>query len=83
VARFEGRVSHVFKEPVEAPNSNLTTFLRDYEPFWSKIFIAHVRRATHGAIALKHTHPFSRTFRCRDVVSPITATCARSLSGAP
>ncbi len=67
IARFDGRVCQVFKEPIKAPNSKLATFLRDYESFVSKIFIGHVRYASRGNRTLQNTHPFSRTFRSRDV----------------
>lgn len=67
VARFDGRACQVFKEPVSARTSKLTTFLRDYEPFVSKIFIGHVRYAGRGGHALQNTHPFVRTFRSREV----------------
>ncbi|MCS6897349.1 MAG: class II glutamine amidotransferase [Nitrospira sp.] len=68
IARFEGRASQVFKEPINAPSSKLATFLHDYQSFSSKIFIGHVRHATQGDRALQNTHPFSQPFRSRDVV---------------
>ncbi|MCL4543219.1 MAG: class II glutamine amidotransferase [Chloroflexi bacterium] len=67
IARFDGRACQVFKEPTKAPNSKLATFLRDYESFVSKIFIGHVRYASRGDHTLQNTHPFSRTFRSREV----------------
>lgn len=68
VARFDGRACQVFKEPIKALNSKLATFLRDYESFVSKIFIAHVRKASCGSYTLQNTHPFLRTFRSREIV---------------
>lgn len=68
ITRFDGRACQVFKEPIKAPDSKLATFLRDYESFVSKIFIGHVRYASRGSHTLRNTHPFSRTFRCREVV---------------
>jgi len=67
VARFDGPVCQVFKEPVTAVASGLATFVRDYEPFQSRVFIAHVRWASRGEVALQNTHPFVRTFRGREV----------------
>ncbi|MCS7306503.1 MAG: class II glutamine amidotransferase [Thermoguttaceae bacterium] len=67
IARFEGNVCQVFKEPIKASKSKLATFLRDYESFVSKIFIGHVRRASRGNPTLQNTHPFSRTFRSREI----------------
>lgn len=67
IARFDGRACQVFKEPIKAPNSKLATFLRDYESFESNIFIGHVRKASRGKHTLQNTHPFSRTFRSREI----------------
>lgn len=67
IARFDGQACQVFKEPIKALNSKLATFLRDYEPFVSKIFIGHVRYASRGKHTLQNTHPFVRTFRSREV----------------
>ncbi|MEW6110466.1 MAG: class II glutamine amidotransferase [Nitrospirota bacterium] len=67
IARFDGRACQVFKEPAKALNSRLATFLRDYESFVSKIFIGHVRYASRGNHTFQNTHPFSRTFRSREV----------------
>ncbi len=67
VARYDGRACQVFKEPVNAVRSGLASFVRDYEPFRSRIFIAHVRWASRGEVALQNTHPFVRTFRRREV----------------
>jgi predicted glutamine amidotransferase len=83
VARFEGPACQVFKEPVEAPHSKLAAFLRDYEPFTSTIFIGHVRWASHGVRALKNTHPFSRTFRHRDVVLAHNGTVSEAVASDP
>ncbi len=68
IARYEGKASQVFKEPVRATQSQLAEFIRDYDKFTSKIFIAHVRAANTGKHTLVNTHPFVRTFRSREVV---------------
>ena len=83
VARYEGRACQIFKEPVKAPSSTLASFLRDYEPFTSKIFIGHVRRANCGDPELRNTHPFSRTFRRRDVVFAHNGTVREELAPGP
>lgn len=83
VARFDGPACQVFKEPVEAPGSGLAAFLRDYEPFRSTLFIGHVRWASHGGVALKNTHPFSRTFRSRDVAFAHNGTVSEAVADEP
>lgn len=57
IARFDGRACQIFKEPVSAPTSRLATFLRDYDPFVSSIFIGHVRYASRGGIRFKTRTP--------------------------
>lgn len=68
IARYEGKASQVFKEPIRATQSRLADFIREYGAFTSKIFIGHVRAANTGAHTLQNTHPFVRTFRGREVV---------------
>ncbi|NMC21414.1 MAG: class II glutamine amidotransferase, partial [Thermogutta sp.] len=80
IARFDGRACQIFKEPIRTLNSKLATFLRDYESFAGKIFIAHVRCASRGDLALRNTHPFSRTFRSRDVALAHNGTVASALA---
>ncbi len=79
IARFDGPACQVFKEPIQAPHSRLATFLRDYELFVSKIFIGHVRYASCGGVLLQNTHPFSRSFRRREVVFAHNGTLSRQL----
>jgi glutamine amidotransferase len=67
IARFDKKVCQVFKEPLQAEESRLSEFVRSYEHFRSKIFIAHVRYASCGEHNLQNTHPFVRTFRSREV----------------
>jgi predicted glutamine amidotransferase len=83
VARFEGPSCQVFKEPVSAPDSPLATFLRDYPPFRSQIFIGHVRHASCGGVNLHNTHPFSRPFRRRDVVLAHNGTVCGAVAAGP
>ena len=68
IARYEGNACQVLKEAVDAQQSKLAEFVRDYELFQSQIFIGHVRDATRGANTLSNTHPFNRVFRSCDVV---------------
>ncbi len=79
IARFDGRACQIFKEPIQAPQSKLATFLRDYESFKSKIFIGHVRLASQGERALENTHPFVRVFRSREVVFAHNGTVSLSI----
>lgn len=79
IARYEENTCQIFKEPINANQSNLATFLRDYKAFKSQIFIAHVRRASRGNVSLKNTHPFSRPFRNREVVFAHNGTIANAL----
>lgn len=66
IARYDGRACQVFKEPINASNSRLATFLRDYELFVSKIFIGHVRYASRGNHTLQNTHPFSHNIQSHE-----------------
>jgi len=68
IARFEGPACQVFKEPLQADKSALAEFLCDCQLLQSTIFIAHVRDASKGGVALKNTHPFVRAFGRREVV---------------
>lgn len=77
VARFAGPACQVFKEPINARDSELATFLRDYHAFQSQIFIGHVRRSSQGHIALCNTHPIVRVFRSREVALAHNGTLDR------
>lgn len=68
VARYEGKASQVFKEPVNAQGSRLAGFLQDYPKFRSSIIIGHVRYRSCGEKSLANTHPFVRTFRKKEIV---------------
>lgn len=68
IARYEGKAAQVLKEPVNAENSQLAEFIRDYKKFTSQIIIGHVRYGNVGGVSLQNTHPFVRTFRKREVV---------------
>ena len=59
--------AQIIKEPLPANHSTLATFLRDHQELRSRIFIAHVRRAT-SSVHYANTHPFSRVLRGREYI---------------
>ncbi len=68
IARYEGKACQILKEAVDAQESKLAEFVRDYDLFRSQIFVGHVRDATRGNHILENTHPFKRVFRSREVI---------------
>lgn len=56
----DGKAVQVIKEPIPAAASKLSEFLSTYEHLCSKIFIAHVRKASRGVVSYSNSHPFSR-----------------------
>jgi predicted glutamine amidotransferase len=80
IARYEGKASQVFKEPIRATQSQLADFVRDYDKFTSKIFIGHVRAANTGEHMLVNTHPFVRTFHSREIVLAHNGTLRKLMS---
>lgn len=59
IAFFEGRGSRLFLDPQASCASPVAELVRAY-PIRSKNVIAHIRKATQGAIGLENTHPFIR-----------------------
>lgn len=59
IAFFEGRGCRVFLDPAPAVRSPVAELVRSY-PIRSTNVIAHIRKATHGQVALENTHPFMR-----------------------
>jgi glutamine amidotransferase len=59
IAFFEGRGCRVFIDTRPAVESPVAELVRNY-PIRSLNVIAHIRKATHGAVALENTHPFVR-----------------------
>ena len=59
IAFFEGRGLRHFVDHESAANSRMAAFLQTY-PLKSKNIIAHVRKATIGAVTLENAHPFVR-----------------------
>jgi glutamine amidotransferase len=62
----DGRAVQVIKEHIPAASSKLSEFLSTYEHLCSKIFVAHVRKASRGFVTYSNTHPFSREVGGRD-----------------
>jgi len=59
IAFFEGRGCRVFLDPQPARSSHVAELVRRV-PIRSTNVIAHVRKATQGAVALENCHPFQR-----------------------
>jgi predicted glutamine amidotransferase len=59
IAFFEGSGTRVFLDPQPSCASPLAALVSSY-PIHSKNVIAHIRKATQGAIGLENTHPFMR-----------------------
>ena len=59
IAFFEGPGSRVFLDSKAAAESPIAELVRNY-PIRSMNVIAHIRKATKGAVALENTHPFMR-----------------------
>lgn len=59
IAFFEGKGTRLFLDPEPSCSSQLAELVRRY-PIHSKNVIAHIRKATQGAIGLENTHPFMR-----------------------
>ena len=64
----DGRAVQVIKEDIPAASSKLSEFLSTYEHLCSKIFVAHIRKASRGVVTCSNTHPFSREVGGRDYV---------------
>lgn len=59
IAFFEGKGLRLFVDQASAAHSPMADFLRHY-PLKSTNIIAHVRKATEGAVKLENAHPFTR-----------------------
>ncbi|MGB4467877.1 MAG: class II glutamine amidotransferase [Azovibrio sp.] len=59
IAFFEGKGVRVFLDPQPSATSAIAELVRHY-PVRSLNVIAHIRKATQGAIGLENTHPFQR-----------------------
>ncbi|MBL7672546.1 MAG: class II glutamine amidotransferase [Bdellovibrionaceae bacterium] len=59
IAFFEGKGVRLFLDPNPSVNSPIAELVKTY-PIHSKNVIAHIRKATLGAVGLENTHPFRR-----------------------
>jgi glutamine amidotransferase len=59
IAFFEGKGVRQFLDPQPSSSSPIAELVRSF-PIKSENVIAHIRKATHGRIALENTHPFQR-----------------------
>lgn len=67
VAFFEGRAARIFLDDQPASRSPVAGLVRSY-PIRTLNAIAHIRKATHGRVALANCHPFSRELWGRHLV---------------
>jgi len=56
---YESKGIRVFLEPKAGAYSKIARLVQEY-PIKSKTVIAHIRRASVGAVCLENTHPFTR-----------------------
>jgi len=59
IAFFEGSGCRIFLDPAPAVSSPIADLVRQF-PIHSTNVIAHIRKATKGAVGLENTHPFMR-----------------------
>lgn len=59
IAFFEGKGTRLFLDPQPSSTSPVAELVRNY-PIRSQNVIAHIRKATQGAVGLENTHPFRR-----------------------
>lgn len=59
IAFFEERGVRLFLDPQPSSSSPVAELVRHY-PIHSRNVIAHIRKATQGAVGLENTHPFMR-----------------------
>ncbi len=59
IAFFEGRGVRIFNDPLPSCTSRLAEMVAAH-PFRATNIVAHIRKATVGAVRLENTHPFSR-----------------------
>ena len=68
IAFYPDKAALVVKEPASSTSSELLNFLSSYGRIRSRIFIAHVRRASAGSVAYRNTHPFLRELNGKNYV---------------
>ncbi|MHA1301275.1 MAG: class II glutamine amidotransferase [Candidatus Helarchaeota archaeon] len=62
IAFYEPRTFNIIKEAKPAYQSSLSKFIAESDYVKSHLIIAHIRRASHGNVSLRNTHPFQREF---------------------
>ena len=67
MAFHDGQVPQVFHDAGRACDAPLAAFLRQH-PLRARTVLAHVRKATQGAVGLANCHPFVREWRGRSWV---------------
>lgn len=60
LAWYPDKSVQVIKEPLEAGESQLSAFFLRYGEVKSRIYMAHVRLSSSGAVGYRNTHPFWR-----------------------
>jgi predicted glutamine amidotransferase len=65
LALYQGLSARLWREPTPACDSALARHVRD-NPIRTLLAVAHVRKATVGAVGLENTHPFQRALWGRD-----------------
>ncbi len=59
IAYYVDEDVRLVKEPAPAVDSACLHFIQDH-PFTASIVVSHIRKATHGAVAMKNCQPFAR-----------------------
>lgn len=67
VSLYEGPYARTFIDDRPAYSSPLARFLRE-NPIETRLTVAHIRKATRGAVRLENTHPFVRVLKRRHLV---------------
>ncbi len=68
LAFYPDESAQVFKEPLPAAKSDFLEFLLNSKRVESRIFVAHLRKATGSAVCYKNTHPYSREMNGREYI---------------
>ena len=56
---YEGKGCRTFRDPQPGAGSEIAQLVKRY-PIKSEIVVSHIRKASHGKVCLKNTHPFNR-----------------------
>lgn len=59
ISFYEGKRCRTFHDPEPSSDSPIADLIDRY-PIKSEVVISHIRQATHGAVNLENTHPFTR-----------------------